>query len=216
MQIKAAPLLIWIRRAALASVSFLFLTVVTLWITAYSDEKRWFAHPSEQLAAVLTLSHLILANWWFHWIGGGVIGFAIGTWLDALLRRKTATLKPLAAAKPPKTLEERAEENRAYLRRPITAPIPTMQDKLGSWSITDKFNISEAACLWAGFLPTANRYRLDAVSQSKITAANRLIISELKADFDNSENALSVIGDYDKSIVTRASLMKLAERIGLW
>jgi hypothetical protein len=31
-------------------------------------------------------------NSWFHWIGGGIIGFAVGAWLDTLLKRQSAKL----------------------------------------------------------------------------------------------------------------------------
>jgi hypothetical protein len=32
----------------------------------------------------------------FHWAGGAIIGFAVGVWLDAILKRRDETLKAMA------------------------------------------------------------------------------------------------------------------------
>lgn len=86
--------------AALGLATFIVGTLATLWIAAYSEEHHWFAHPSDQLAAVMSFLAAVLGNAWFHWIGGAVFGFAVGVWLDAFLRKKAANESLMEGQRP--------------------------------------------------------------------------------------------------------------------
>lgn len=90
----------------------------------------------------------------------------------------------------------------------------SLKEKLGDWVHTEQFTVHEAACLWAGYLP-GNVVGLDAVVQSKIQAAKRLIAMDLRHTLDTSENAFSMIGNHDQSYVHRADLVALAEQKGI-
>jgi hypothetical protein len=81
----------WTVRAAVGLASFIVVTLATLWLTAYSDEHHWFAHPSDQLAVAMKLLAAIIGSAWFHWSGGATFGFTAGMWVDAFLRKKAST-----------------------------------------------------------------------------------------------------------------------------
>jgi hypothetical protein len=68
---------------AVAVVAPLGQFVISLW-----DEAGAYQHPRAKAAAVLAWFAVVTANSWFHWLGGGVIGFAIGAWLDAVMKRR--------------------------------------------------------------------------------------------------------------------------------
>lgn len=55
---------------------------------SWADEMQWYAHPSERVAAVIAGLNQINSNFWFHWIGGAMLGLAGGVWLDAVLKRR--------------------------------------------------------------------------------------------------------------------------------
>jgi hypothetical protein len=58
------------------------------WLIAWAEERGWFRRPSERLDAAMTYLSVITASPWFTWIGGGILGFAVSVWLDALLKRR--------------------------------------------------------------------------------------------------------------------------------
>ena len=53
-----------------------------------ADKRGWYSDPLVTVRAVIAGIAFVAGNPWFHWIGGGVIGFAIGAWLDALFRSR--------------------------------------------------------------------------------------------------------------------------------
>lgn len=80
------------------------------WFIEYARERGAYERPTERMAAIMNAMSVVTDAWWFPWIGGVIIGFAVGTWLDAILRRwtlpqganpKTATERPSDAAPPP-------------------------------------------------------------------------------------------------------------------
>lgn len=58
----------------------------------------YFTDPNATVASVIAFLVWVAASPWFHWIGGGMIGFAAGVWLDYLSRRKRPSHTPEEAA----------------------------------------------------------------------------------------------------------------------
>src|SRR5450759_3656492 len=63
-----------------------------------AQEWGWFQNPSGKVAAVLTWLATLTASTWFHWIGGAIVGFAAGVWLDAMLKRRDDAPLPVSSA----------------------------------------------------------------------------------------------------------------------
>jgi hypothetical protein len=57
-----------------------------------AEEWGWYQHPNAKVATVVAWFTAFAGHSWFHWIGGSIIGFAIGVWLDTLFKRQSATL----------------------------------------------------------------------------------------------------------------------------
>jgi hypothetical protein len=57
-----------------------------------ADERGWYQHPGAKMSAVIAWLSTLTGNAWFHWIGGGIVGFAIGAWVDGWVRRGSGTL----------------------------------------------------------------------------------------------------------------------------
>lgn len=57
------------------------------WV-AYWQERGVYDHPGRTLNAAAEALHAVAASAAFHWCGGIAIGFAVGVWLDALLRKR--------------------------------------------------------------------------------------------------------------------------------
>jgi hypothetical protein len=53
------------------------------------DKSGFLEHSGEWGAAMVAWLSAVAASPWFHWIGGGVIGFSIGVWLDAVLTNRS-------------------------------------------------------------------------------------------------------------------------------
>jgi len=79
-----------LRKWAIGGAIFVVSTVAGGFILALCDDAGWFKKPWEKVAALIALAHWLTGNPWVHWIGGGIIGFAIGVWLDDVLRRSAA------------------------------------------------------------------------------------------------------------------------------
>ena len=54
----------------------------------WAEERGWYDHPSATADTIMNYLSAVAASPWFHWIGGAVIGFAVGAWLDTFLRRR--------------------------------------------------------------------------------------------------------------------------------
>jgi hypothetical protein len=59
-----------------------------------ADERGWYKNPNAKVATVIAWINTTAASPWFHWIAGSIVGFAIGVWLDALLKRRDEASTP--------------------------------------------------------------------------------------------------------------------------
>jgi hypothetical protein len=103
VRIDYAKTLHWVRRAALGAAAFILATVIGGFILKLCEGASWYTRPWHTVAIVVTVLSTLLESTWFHWIGGLIIGFGLGIWLDDLLRRlaeRSATL-PVPAVRPP-------------------------------------------------------------------------------------------------------------------
>ena len=57
-------------------------------VTALFDEWGWLQHPSQRMMAMFAWFISLTAKAWFHWVGGLVIGFSIGAWIDTVVRKR--------------------------------------------------------------------------------------------------------------------------------
>ena len=107
-----------VRRIAL----FLVATVFTIAVVApagqffisLAEERGWYQNPSAKLRAVIAFFAEIASSPLFHWVGGAIIGFAGGVWLDVTLKRRNEGDGPIqppeisiTPAHAPLTFEER-------------------------------------------------------------------------------------------------------------
>src|SRR5262245_41332456 len=89
-----------------------------------------------------------------------------------------------------------------------------------AWRYVDAFRVDQAAALWVGENPArfAHRYADDEI-QNRIAARKQMLVGGIasgKLHADHSTNGLSIIGDYDSSIVTRDELIRYARAKGLF
>jgi len=95
MQIKRAH----VRRVAgfLAATVFAiaFVAPIGQFFISLAEEYGWYQNPGAKLRAVIAF-FAIASSPSFHWAGGIIIGFAVGVWLDATLKRRDETLKTTA------------------------------------------------------------------------------------------------------------------------
>jgi hypothetical protein len=191
----------WVARAAKWAVGGVVAVVVLPIAGQFSintaQQNGVFDHPWALPMAVIGFLLSVISTKTFGWVGGLIVGFGAGTWLDSVLRRKEYGQ---VATKPPSSPV-----------KPAAKPM-TLREQLGDWIRTDRFTVHEAACLWAGYLPG---YFSDQAIKSKIAAASRLIATDLRNALDTSENALSMIGNHDGSYIDRDSLRWLAEKHGV-
>lgn len=81
-----------IQKVALSAASFVVAVAASApvgqFFIALADERGWYQNPSSRLAAMMDIVATVASSSWFHWIGGTIVGFSIGVWLDFLLKRK--------------------------------------------------------------------------------------------------------------------------------
>ena len=63
-----------------------------------AEEHGWYQNPGAKLNVVVACFAAIASSASFHWAGGAIIGFAIGVWLDAILKRRDEGFKATAIA----------------------------------------------------------------------------------------------------------------------
>lgn len=81
-------------RWAFASLASLIITVAIVppagqFFISLAEERGLYAHPSASVSVMTDWLVPLTASPWFHWIGGGVVGFTIGVRLDALFKRQS-------------------------------------------------------------------------------------------------------------------------------
>lgn len=97
---------------------------------------------------------------------------------------------------------------------PVSASEPT--SIFDEWDLVDIFTVGQAACLWCELRPESS-YQYQKGKDSRIVAIEQMLVAEHKnglLPLDSSNNALSFIGDYSSSFVSRADLKALAEKKG--
>ncbi len=83
-----------------------------------------------------------------------------------------------------------------------------------AWALADALTVEQAACLWVGASPTENRLTRPTVQGDRIAAAQQMLTSAILSGnlpADTSPNALAMIGNHSKSVVTREALRAFAE-----
>lgn len=82
------------------------------------------------------------------------------------------------------------------------------------WMHVELFTVDQAAALWAGFDPS-KIYISDMMKPSEVVAAKQMIIAGIvggEINANSTTNALSIIGDYSTSLVSRTDLEIFARR----
>lgn len=100
MRVGYSKALVWLRRTALALAGFVSVTIAGGFILQLCVGSDWYEHPWATVARVISFVHWFLGNTYVHWLGGAVIGFALGIWADDRLRW-------LAANSPPRAVPQR-------------------------------------------------------------------------------------------------------------
>lgn len=185
----------WVRGAAAFAVLF------TL-INGYAGVQDQF-EALPKLQDIIPVPYLGFLPWW-GWLLVWLYVF-LAVFVYALFEYVRLKLSP-------KFVPASASDANAKHASVSTLARPSARMQLGSWAHVDEFKVSEAACLWAGFLPGAS-YIFDKTNHPAIVGAERLIISELASVIDMN-GAPWGTDDLCKGIVTRPVLLELAERKG--
>lgn len=74
-----------LRWTASIAAALVFTPIIGQWFIELADELGLYERPAERARAMIAA---LTASAWFHWIGGGILGFFAGVWLDALVRRE--------------------------------------------------------------------------------------------------------------------------------
>jgi hypothetical protein len=101
MRINYATILTRLRRSAFALAMFVVATVAGGFVLQLCEGADWYKHPWTTVAAVIAFAHWLAAMPILHWLGGTVIGFAVGIWVDDVLRRSTAKAPATLSVQPP-------------------------------------------------------------------------------------------------------------------
>ncbi len=86
-----------------------------------------------------------------------------------------------------------------------------------TWDLTNDFTVAQASCLWCEVDPDIS-FLIQKSRNPRIAAIEQMLVSEIRAGrlrADSTQNVLSSIGDYSKSLVSREALKELAETKGL-
>lgn len=80
-----------VRRIVLGGASVVLVVAIYPLISEFlielAKERGFYDHPSETVEQVSAVAAAIVASSWFHWIGGLIVGAAVGLWADTLMRR---------------------------------------------------------------------------------------------------------------------------------
>lgn len=112
-----------------------------------ADERGWYQHPSASASAMMALMKSLASAPWFHWFGGGIIGFVLGAWFDSLAKRPLRQQELSQQKITMKTSNRIGTRNRPnYI----------------AWDLHDNFTLTEAAALWGDLEPGAvTHYQCD-------------------------------------------------------
>lgn len=83
-----------IRRAAAGAVATIFAMVVIGpggdFFSELARENGAYISPTQRVKTVIDWFSAVVGSYPFGWVAGGVLGFAVGAWLDAVFKRKEA------------------------------------------------------------------------------------------------------------------------------
>jgi hypothetical protein len=78
----------YIRRIAAFLVAIVIVPPFGQFFISWAEERGWYQNPGAKMSAVIAFFAEIASSPLFHWVGGAIIGFAGGVWLDVLLKRR--------------------------------------------------------------------------------------------------------------------------------
>lgn len=81
-----------VRKGAIWLAGVVVLPPVGQFFLSLADERGIYQHPGARVAAMTGVLAIVVSSPWFHWIGGGIVGFAAGAWLDGTLKRWDETI----------------------------------------------------------------------------------------------------------------------------
>jgi hypothetical protein len=104
MQFSSAAALRYVRNAALTAAGFVITSALAGLIVALCEDAGLLEHPLDRAGVALALLRAVLTDLRTAWIAGGILGFAIGVWLDHILRAwaERETRRVVVARKPEK------------------------------------------------------------------------------------------------------------------
>jgi hypothetical protein len=140
----------WPRDIALALVGVVLLPIavnmVGQFFISWAEEKGWYARPAEKMDVMMGWVSALVASSWFHWIGGIIIGFAVGVWIDATLKRREEATETLVARPGPEKLSPAEEHDARQFRLELCRFVLTNLDQahtglinLANWLINVRF-----------------------------------------------------------------------------
>lgn len=119
-----------IQKVALSAAGFVVTVAigspVGQFFIALADERGWYQNPSRRLAAMMDVMAAIADSSWFHWIGGAVVGLAIGLWLDRLLRKRERQAESSS-----RRLTLTFEKRHPWVQSPASRPTPNWTIRIG-------------------------------------------------------------------------------------
>lgn len=114
-------------------------------VIVYLHKHHAYDDPDRTVAVVLGFLHAIAASFWFHWIGGATVGFAVGAWLDSIFGRPERTARNQPPPQPPVA---------PALSAPASSLAPMLDTADYQRLDTEKsFELDETCFLWVGEKP---------------------------------------------------------------
>jgi len=108
--VNYARALVWVRRAAIGLALFFVTTIGGGFVLQLCADADWYKHPWATVATLLVMIQWFIGNSVVHWAACATVGFAIGIWLDDLLRRLAAK---------PKSPPQKAAADKGFLDHEI-------------------------------------------------------------------------------------------------
>jgi hypothetical protein len=84
---------------------------------------------------------------------------------------------------------------------------------LAAWFLVSSFTVDQAALLWSGLDPARSDFSLTNEERTRVAPRKQMLVAAIMAKelpAETKHNALSFIGNHDKSLVSRSDLEKFA------
>jgi hypothetical protein len=101
-----------VRAVSLAAGAFVVAVAITApvgqFFIAWATQHHFYDNPDKTVTDVLSWLHAVTSSWWFEWVGGLIVGFAAGAWLDSIfgVRRSAQTAASASASDAESALAE--------------------------------------------------------------------------------------------------------------